>query len=72
MPSLKALISASRTGFRVEVVGGPIRTDAYAMESAMEIIVGKGGAERLAWMLPWKPDKQSANPFVDGSMVQRT
>ena len=43
-----------------KVVGVPIATDAYAMESAMEI-VENGGTEHLARMLPRMPDKQSAN-----------
>ena len=41
----------------VKVVGVPIGTDAYAMESAMEI-VKNGGAEQLARMLPHMPDSQ--------------
>ena len=45
----------------VKVVGVPIGTDAYVMGSMMEI-VQNGGAERLAWMLPHMPNKQSANP----------
>ncbi|CAN0589030.1 unnamed protein product, partial [Laminaria digitata] len=60
---------AERGGLKV--VGVPIGTDAYAMESAMEI-VKNGDAEQLARMLPHMPDKQSANPIATGSMVQRT
>ena len=55
----------------VKVVGVPIGTDEYAMDSAMEI-VKNGGAEQLARMLPRMPDKQSANRIATGSMVQRT
>ena len=55
----------------VKVVGVPIGTDAYAMESAMEIVKNVG-AEQLARMLPHMPDKQSANLIATGSMVQRT
>ena len=55
----------------VKVVGVPIGTDAYARESAMEI-VEVGGAEQLAQMLPRIPDTQSANLIATGFMVQRT
>ena len=55
----------------VKVIGVLIGTDAYAMESTMEI-VKNGGAEQLARMLPHMPDKQSANLIATGSMVQRT
>ena len=55
----------------VSAVGVPIGTDAYAMESAMEIVKNVG-AEQLARMLPHMPDKQSANLIATGSMVQRT
>ena len=34
----------------------PIGNGAYATEKAMEI-VGTGGAEQLAWVLPRMPDK---------------
>ena len=52
----------------VKVVGVPIGTDAYAMESAMEI-VEKGEAEQFAWILPHMPDNQSANQIETGSMM---
>ena len=54
----------------VKVVGVPLGTDAYAMESAMEI-VENSGAEQLTRMLPHIPDKQSANLIATGSMLQR-
>ena len=57
---------AARDG--VKVVGVPIGTDAYAMESAMEI-VEKGEAEQFAWILPHMPDNQSANQIETGSMM---
>ena len=75
MPEENALLEgidahiAERDG--VTVVGVPIGTDAYAMESAMEIVKNVG-AEQLARMLPHMPDKQSANLIATGSMVQRT
>ena len=52
----------------VKVVGVPIAADAYAMESAMEI-VEKGEAEQFAWILPHMPDNQSANQIETGSMM---
>ena len=55
----------------VKVVGVPIGTDAYVMESVMET-VENGGAEQLARMPPWMPDKQSAKRIATGSMVQQT
>ena len=55
----------------VKVVGVPIDTDAYAMESAMEI-VRNGGAEQFARMLLRVPGKQSINLIATGSMVQLT
>ena len=54
-----------------KMVGVPIGTDAYAMDSAMEI-VKNGGAEQLTRTMPRMPDKQSANLIATGSMVQRT
>ena len=68
LESVDVLI-AERGG--VKVIGVPIGTDAYAMESAMEV-VKNGGAEQLARMLPHMLDKQSANLIATGSMVQRT
>ena len=53
------------------MVGVPIGTDAYAMDSVMDI-VENGGAEQLSRMLPHMPDKQSANLMATGSMVERT
>ena len=41
----------------VKVVGVPFATDAYTMESVMEI-VKNGGADQLAWMQPRMPDKE--------------
>ena len=55
----------------VTVVGVPIGTDEYVMDSAMEI-VKNGGADQFARMLPRMPDKQSANLIATGSMVQQT
>ena len=55
----------------VKVVGVPIGTDEYAIDSAMEI-VKNGGAEQLVRMLQRMPDKQSGNLIATGSMVQRT
>ena len=60
---------AERGGLKV--VGVPIGADAYAMESAMEI-VENGGVEQLARMLLHMPYKQSANLIATGSMEQRT
>ena len=60
---------AERVG--VKVVGVPIGTDEYVMDSAMEI-VKNGGADQFARMLPRMPDKQSANLIATGSMVQQT
>ncbi|CAM9314220.1 unnamed protein product, partial [Laminaria digitata] len=55
----------------IKVVGVPVGTDDFAIESAIEI-VREGGAEQLARMLPRMPDKQAANLIAIGSMVQRT
>ena len=55
----------------VKVVGVPIGTDAYAMDSAMEVVKNEG-AEQLARMFPRITDKQSASLIATGSMVQRT
>ena len=41
----------------VKVVGVPIGTDVYAMDSVIEV-VKNGGAEQLARMLPRMPNKQ--------------
>ena len=57
---------AERGGLKV--VGVPIGADAYAMESAMEI-VENGGVEQLARMLLHMPYKQSANQIETGSMM---
>ena len=53
------------------MVGVPVGTDEYAMESVMDI-VQNGGAEQLARMLSRMPDKQAGNLIATGSMVQRT
>ena len=58
-------------GEGVKVVGVPAGNDAFAMNSALEI-VRDGGAEQLARILPRMPDKQSANLIATSSMVQRT
>ncbi|CAN0328772.1 unnamed protein product, partial [Scytosiphon promiscuus] len=58
-------------GGGVKVVGVPIGNDAFAVNSAVEI-VRDGGAEQLARILPRMPDKQSANLIATSSMVQRT
>ena len=55
----------------MKVVGVPIGTDAYAMDSAMEVVKNEG-AEQLARMFPRITDKQSASLIATGSMVQRT
>lgn len=55
----------------VKVVGMPIGTDEYAMESAMEI-VENGRAGQLARIPPRRSDKHSANLISTGSMGQRT
>ena len=49
----------------------PVDTDAYARESAIEI-VQNGGAEQFARMLSRMPDEQSVNLIATGSVVQRT
>ena len=49
------------------MVGVPVGTDEYAMESVMDI-VQNGGAEQLARMLSRMPDKQAANLIATGSL----
>ena len=77
VPTLEQIALLEGIGVRiaewggVKVVGVPVGTDGYAMESAMEI-VRNGGAEQLARMLPRMPDKQAANLIATGSMVQWT
>ena len=53
------------------VVGVPVGSNEFAIESAIGI-VRDGGAEQLAQMLPRMPDKQATNLIATGSMVQRT
>ena len=55
----------------IKVVGVPVGSDEFAIESAIGI-ARDGGAEQLARMLPRMPDKQAANLIATGSMVQRT
>ena len=55
----------------IKVVGVPVGTDEFAIESAIGI-VRDVGAEQLARMLPRMPDKQAANLIATVSMVQRT
>ena len=58
-------------GEGVKVVGVPAGNDAFAMNSALEI-VRDGVAEQLARIIPRTPDKQSANHIATSSMVKRT
>ena len=53
------------------MVGAPIGNEAFAVNSALEI-VRDGGIEQLARILPRMPDKQSANLIVTSPMVHRT
>ena len=53
------------------MVGVPIGNNAFAVNSALEI-VRDGGAEQLARILPRIPDKQAVNLIATSSMVQRT
>ena len=52
-----------------KVVGVPVGSDEFAIESAIGI-VRDGGAEQLARMLPRMPGKQAANLIATSSMVQ--
>ena len=76
VPTLQEIVLLEGVGVHVgerggvKVVGVPIGTDEYAMESAVKIV--ENSAEHLAWMPPHMPDKQSANLIPIGSMVQRT
>ena len=58
-------------GREVKVVGVPIGNDAFAVNSALEI-VRDGGAEQIARILSRMPDKQSANLIAASSTVQLT
>ena len=53
------------------MVGVPVGTDGFAIESATGI-VRDGGEEPLARMLPRMPNKPSADLTATGYMVQRT
>ena len=66
-----ASVFALLKGGRVKVVGVPMGNDAFAMNSALEI-VRDGVAEQLARIIPRTPDKQSANHIATSSMVKRT
>ncbi|CAM9941134.1 unnamed protein product, partial [Laminaria digitata] len=74
-PAEIALLAGFRVGIAdeggIKVVGVPVGTDKFAIESAIET-VREGGVEQLARMLPRMPDKQAANLIATGSMVQRT
>ena len=60
---------ALRKGGRAKVVGVPIGTDAFAVNSAVEIIRDEG-AEQLERILPRVPDKRSANFIATSAMVR--
>ena len=51
------------------MVGVPMGSDAFAVNSALEI-VRHGGAEQLACILLRMPDKQSANLIATSAMVE--
>ena len=51
------------------MVGAPIGNEAFAVNSALEI-VRDGGIEQLARILPRMPDKQSANLIATSAMVE--
>ena len=55
----------------VKVVGVPVGSDKFAIESAMGV-GSDGGTEQLARMQPRMPDKREANLIATDSMVQRT
>ena len=54
----------------IKVVGVPVGSDEFVIESATGIVDGR--AEQLARMPPRMPDNQAANLIVTGFMVQRT
>ena len=78
VPTTKEISLLAGVGVRIiadegeiKVVGVPVGTDEFAIESAVGIVRDLGGGA-FARMLPRMPDKQATKLIATGSMVQRT